>query len=73
MDRKIVKTDQSPNVALTTNRESTKEMASPKKFFPDIKSKDFIHERKQVNILPKKNHNLFEKYTKLAFTDSKVE
>ena len=29
--RKILSTDQSPNMALTTNRESTNEIGSPKK------------------------------------------
>ena len=72
MDQKILMTDQSPNMALTTNRESTNEVASPMKFIPDNKSKDFTGERSQVVKSTYKNYNIIDKINRSAFTESKM-
>ena len=58
-------------MGLTTSRESTNEIASPKTFFPDSKSKDFTRERTQKSNI--KNYNLIDKIDKFAFTYSKIE
>ena len=72
-DRKILTTDQSPSTALTTNRKSTSEIVSPKKFIPDIESQVFTFERTQATRSINKNRNFIEKINKFAFTDLKME
>ena len=44
----MLSTEQSTNLVLKTNRQLTKEIASPKKFIPDVISKDFTREQTQL-------------------------
>ena len=68
-DWKIVSTD----MALTTNRESTKENASPKKFILDVKPTEFTLKRTQAIRSMKRNYYLSDKINKFDFTDLKRE
>ena len=72
MDRKLLMTDQSPNLVLPTNRESTNEFTSPKKFIADIKPKNFTCEGTRA-IRSKFNYNLIDIINKFAFTGSKMK
>ena len=73
MDRTYLSTDQSMNIALTTNRELTNEIASTKEFTDEFKSKDFTYEQTQAIRLISTNQNLTEKIKKPNFKDSKLD
>ena len=72
-DRQILTIDQSLGTASTMNRESTNEMTSPKKLFPDIKMEDFTRKRTQAIRSFEKNQNHIDKNNNFVFTDSKME
>ena len=44
----MLSTDQSTNIGLKTNLESTSEIPSRMKFNPDVESKDFTHKQVQA-------------------------
>ena len=72
-NRKILSTDQSINMALTTNRELTNEFAPPKKFIPGVESKDLTRERTQAIKFISTNYNLIDKTNLFDFIDLKME
>ena len=61
------------NMALKTNRELTNEMASSKKFIPDVESQDFMRERTQTIKSISTNSNLIGNTNNFDFTDVKTE
>ena len=70
---KILSSDESTNMVLATNRELTNEIASPKKFTPDVKSKKLTREGTQAVISISQNYILVDKTNTFDFKDSKME
>ena len=60
------------NMALTTNREPTNEIASPKIFFRDVKSKNSTRARTQASRSYSRNCILIDKINQFNATDSKM-
>ena len=71
--QKCLSTDQSANLTLKTKRELSNEIASPKKLFPDVSSKDFTREQAQAINSISLNFNLSNKVYDFDFADSKME
>ena len=61
------------NMILKTKREWTSEVASPKKFFPDVTSEEFTREQAQTVNSINTNFNLLDEKNKLAFAHLKME
>ena len=55
------------------NRELTNEIVSPEKYNPEVKSKNFTHERTIAIISISTNRNLIDKVKTFDFTHSKKE
>ena len=72
-DRKILTTNHSTNMTLKTNRELTNEIASPKKFNPDVLPKCVVHEQAKATKSISLNCNPTEKTNQFDFRDLKKQ
>ena len=60
-------------MTITANRESTNEIASPKKFNSDVNPKGFTREQTQTITPNNTDLNLIDKSKNFYFTDSKMQ
>ena len=72
LDRKFRPIERSANMTLKSNRESTNEIASPKKINPDANSKDLTRKQAQGIISINTKLTPIVKINYFDFTDSKV-